>query len=117
MTARAKTPAAARTTKPPATRSAKSAGVPHPSRKKRVTLVAPITGASEVIATGDFSGWSAEGVRLKRRRDGRWSATLQLSPGSYEYRLLVDGHWWNNPACEHRSGNPYGSENDLLIVT
>jgi hypothetical protein len=117
MTARAKQPATARTTKPTAARSAKPTGVPRPPRKKRVTLVAPITHAAEVIATGDFSGWSAEGVRLKRRRDGSWSATLQLSPGSYEYRLLVDGQWWNNPACEHRSGNPYGSENDLLIVT
>jgi len=83
--------------------------------KTRVTLVAPIEEARDVAATGDFTGWSTEGVALKRRRDGAWSRTLFLNPGRYEYRLLVDGHWGNNPAAEH-SGNPFGSENDVLIV-
>ena len=117
MAGRAKKSTAARTKKPTAARPRKPPAVSRPAGKKRVTLVAPIAGAQEVLATGDFTGWSAEGVRLKRRRDGQWSATVQLSPGSYEYRLLVDGQWWNNPACEHRSGNPYGSQNDVLIVT
>ena len=85
------------------------------AKKARVTLVAPVE-AAEVVATGDFTGWSAEGVALKRRRDGAWSRTLYLNPGRYEYRLLVDGHWGNNPAAEH-AGNPFGSENDVLIVS
>jgi hypothetical protein len=80
-----------------------------------VTLVAPIEQAGEVVATGDFTGWSYEGVALKRRKDGAWSKTLYLAPGRYEYRLLVDGRWSNNPAAEH-SGNAYGSENDTLVV-
>ena len=86
-----------------------------PVRKSRVTLIAPIAEATEVVATGDFTGWSLEGVPLKRRRDGAWFKTLYLTPGRYEYRLLVDGHWGNNPAAEH-SGNPYGSDNDVLTV-
>jgi hypothetical protein len=85
-------------------------------RKSRVTLVVPIGQADEVVATGDFTDRSPEGVPLKRRRDGAWSRTLYLQPGRYEYRLLVDGHWGNNPAAEH-SGNPYGSANDVLIVS
>ena len=117
MTGRAKTSTTPPTGKPTAARRRTSSVVPRPAARKRVTLVAPIADAKEVLATGDFTGWSAEGVRLKRRRDGKWSATVQLSPGTYEYRLLVDGQWWNNPACEQRSGNPYGSQNDLLIVT
>jgi hypothetical protein len=86
-----------------------------PARRSRVTLVASIEDASEVIATGDFTGWSYEGIALKRRKDGAWSRTLYLAPGRYEYRLLVDGRWSNNPAAEH-SGNAYGSENDILVV-
>ena len=85
------------------------------ARKSRVTLVVPIDQAKVVVATGDFTDWSLEGVPLKRRRDGAWAKTLYLAPGRYEYRLLVDGHWGNNPAAEH-SGNPYGSENDVLTV-
>ncbi len=82
----------------------------------RVTLVAPIARAERVVATGDFTGWSAEGVRLTRRRDGAWSATLQLEPGEYEYRLIVDGQWRNNPGAERHARNPFGSENDVLVV-
>jgi hypothetical protein len=89
---------------------------PRAEGKSRVTLVVPIDEAGEVVATGDFTDWSPEGVPLKRRRDGAWSRTLYLLPGRYEYRLLVDGHWGNNPAAEH-SDNPYGSAKDILIVT
>lgn len=97
--------------------SKKPSPSPRPVGKKRVTLVAPIADANEVRATGDFTGWSQEGLRLKRRKDGAWSTTLQLTPGSYEYRLVVDGEWGNNPGAAHRSGNPFGSENDVLVVT
>ena len=115
MVARSKSSSAGRSKSPSAPRP-RSSSAPRRTRKKRVTLVAPISEATEVLATGDFTGWSTSGIRLKRRRDGAWSATLQLNPGSYEYRLVVDGHWGNNPAAERRSGNPFGSENDVLVV-
>ncbi len=71
-----------------------------------------------VIATGDFSGnaRSTEGVVLKREKGGAWSASILLAPGEYQYRLLVDGRWANNPAAERRIANEFGSENDVLVV-
>ena len=88
-----------------------------PSAARRVTLNAPIAGPVEVVvATGDFSNWSPEGIRLERGPDGTWSTTLQLKPGEYQYRLIVDGEWWNNPGAERRVGNAFGSENDVLVV-
>lgn len=95
----------------------KRASAGSPSGVRRVTLIAPISGPAEVvIATGDFSGWSPEGVRLERGPDGSWSTTLQLKPGEYQYRLVVDGQWTNNPSAERRVGNGFGSENDVLVV-
>jgi hypothetical protein len=84
--------------------------------RKRVTLVATVGSAQEVVATGDFTSWSAEGIPLKSRADGSWAASLQLSPGEYQYRLRVDGRWENNPAAERRAANAFGSENDILTV-
>ncbi len=84
--------------------------------RKRVTLVATVGGAQEVVATGDFTSWSNEGIPLKSRADGTWAASLQLSPGEYQYRLRVDGRWENNPAAERRAANAFGSENDILTV-
>ncbi len=84
--------------------------------KRRVTLVVPGLEASDVVATGDFTEWSVEGVRLKRRSDGCWTAALSVTPGEHQYRLLVDGQWRNNPAAERRVANGYGSENDVIVV-
>jgi hypothetical protein len=84
--------------------------------RKRVTLVATVGSAQEVVATGDFTSWSAEGIPLKSRADGTWAASLQLWPGEYQYRLRVDGRWENNPAAERRAANAFGSENDILTV-
>jgi len=88
-----------------------------PAATRRVTLIAPLAGPAEVvIVTGDFSHWSREGIRLERGPDGKWSTTLQLRPGEYQYRLIVDGQWWNNPGAERRVANAFGSENDVLVV-
>jgi hypothetical protein len=67
--------------------------------RKRVTLVATVGKAKEVVATGDFTSWSVEGVRLKNRPDGTWAASC-----SFAWRepvsSAVDGRWENNPAAE-----------------
>lgn len=93
-----------------------TAGPGRTTAPKRVTLVATVAGAGEVVATGDFNGWSVKGLRLKRRKDGAWSTTLELAPGEYQYRLLVDGRWENNPGAPRRASNAFGSENDVLVV-
>jgi 1,4-alpha-glucan branching enzyme len=88
-----------------------------PAEKRRVTLVVPRLEASDVVATGDFSHWSpVDGVRLKKRRDGCWTAALSVTPGEHQYRLLVDGQWRNNPGAERRVANGFGSENDVIVV-
>jgi hypothetical protein len=84
--------------------------------KRRVTLVVPRLDAAAVVATGDFTGWSGKGVRLRRRHDGTWSATVTLDPGEHQYRLIVDGEWTNNPGAERRVPNGLGSENDVVVV-
>jgi hypothetical protein len=94
-----------------------STGAARTPARKRVTLVATVREAKEVVATGDFTSWSLEGIQLKRRPDGAWAAALQLAPGEYQYRLRVDGRWENNPAAERRAANAFGSENDVLVVS
>jgi hypothetical protein len=83
---------------------------------RRVTLVVPRLEAGHVVATGDFTSWSREGVSLKRRSDGGWSAAVTVAPGEHQYRLLVDGEWRNNPAAQRRVPNGFGSENDVFEV-
>ncbi|HSQ58225.1 MAG TPA: hypothetical protein VLM40_21045 [Gemmata sp.] len=93
------------------------AGVATPPRVKGHSIIVPIPGAHSVIVTGSFCGWSREGRSLSYDRNGEvWGGVLTLPPGRYEYRLLVDGEWHDDPTCDNRVPNPFGSENCVFEV-
>lgn len=84
--------------------------------RKKVSISLRAPEAREVLITGDFTGWDKEGIRLAKRPTGEWAATMELAPGEYQYRLLVDGEWRDHPESEKRVPNPYGGTNCVLIV-
>lgn len=86
-------------------------------KTRRVTLVAHIDGAKEVVLTGDFTDWSKDRVKMAEAAEGEWRATLALSPGKYEYRLLADGEWRDHLEAAKRVANAFGSENCVLVVS
>ncbi len=94
---------------PPVRRSRK----PSP---RDVAFAVRLDGARDVVVTGDFSSWSREGFRLLPAGDGTWGTTLRLPPGEYQYRLIVDGQWRDDPRAPKRVPNPFGSENGVLHV-
>jgi hypothetical protein len=47
---------------------------------------------------------------------GLWAKDLKLSPGTYEYCLIVDGHWRHDPRCPDSVENPFGGLNSVLNV-
>jgi 1,4-alpha-glucan branching enzyme len=88
---------------------------PPRARQHTITLEAP--GAKAVIVTGSFCDWNLKGQPLRYDRNGGvWTTTLTLPPGQYEYRFLVDGEWQDDPACEERVPNPFGSQNCVFRV-
>lgn len=87
------------------------------SAKRRVPLVVQGIEGKEVAVTGDFTGWSEDGIRLTRDPNGEWRTTLELESGEYQYRLRVDGEWRGVPQAERCVPNPYGSDNALLTVS
>jgi 1,4-alpha-glucan branching enzyme len=72
--------------------------------------------ASSVQLLGDFTNWEEEPIPLQKEGEGVWRAILQLKPGIYHYRFLVDGQWQNDPTCPLRMENPFGSENMIREV-
>lgn len=75
-----------------------------------------LSGAKDVIITGDFVRWAPQGVPLSYDGGETWRTALDLAPGEYQYRLIVDGQWVDDPKAAKRVPNPYGTENCLLIV-
>ena len=88
-------------------------------RSCRVTFGLRPEGNTETASLcGDFTEWEKEAHPLKRRKDGRFSATISLKPNaSYRYRYLLDGERWENDgAVDDLVDNPYGSQDSVVEV-
>lgn len=83
-------------------------------KKVSFTLLAP--GAQHVSLAGEFNGWDNHSHLLKKDSNGKWEVHLDLTPGRYEYRFLVDRQWQNDPNCISFVPNHFGSENCVLIL-
>jgi chromosome partitioning protein len=75
------------------------------------------TSAQKVQIAGDFNGWKPEqGTFNEREIDGMWFKALKLDPGAYQYRLVIDGKWQNDPNNPKYVINEYGEKNSILTV-
>ena len=82
----------------------------------RQTFTFRAPGALSVMLAGDFTRWQEGAIQMKQQAGGLWKATVDLSPGNYHYRFLVDGQWRDDPECTLRVPNPYGGENSVREV-
>ena len=89
---------------------------PAPSPVKKVPLRVKAVGAKEVVLTGDFTQWAKDKIRLTPATGGEWITVLELAPGEYQYRLIVDGEWRDHSEATRKIGNPFGTQNAVLIV-
>ena len=84
--------------------------------KQKVSFSFHAPSAQTVLLAGDFTGWDQAPVALKKDKTGIWKKTISLPPGRYEYRLLVDGQWQDDPQCSLRQPNQFGGENCVCEV-
>jgi chromosome partitioning protein len=79
-----------------------------------VVFTVEALGAQRVQLVGDFNGWSVEGSDMEN--DGRfWRKVLNLPPGRYLYRFVVDGNWQRDPLNASVEACP-GGYNSVLIL-
>ena len=83
-------------------------------KKVRFTLEAP--GAQQAYLAGDFTDWERN-ARLMRRgtSDNMFVATVELPEGTHEYKYIVDGDWFEDPASESVP-NRFGTRNSVVTV-
>jgi len=84
--------------------------------KKSITFKFYSPEAQSVFIAGCFNDWNPSANPLKKNKDGNWSTVIKLTPGNYEYRFIADGRWRDDPTCESRCINQYGSYNCVLNV-
>jgi len=84
------------------------------SQAIRIEFTDPV--AVTVAVAGSFNNWRPEATPMVRVEQGRWVKDLALSPGAYEYRLVVDGVWIPDPKVAETVPNPFGELNSVLKV-
>lgn len=79
--------------------------------------------AKSAVLAGSFNDWSADKLPMQKDATGTWSASVELRPGRYEYKFVVDGEWCAKAAgaSESESGdcvpNAFGTENRVVEVS
>ena len=69
-------------------------------------------GAERVQLVGDFNEWGTEDSEMERV--GRvWRKVVNLHPGRYQYRFVVDGQWLSDPSNSAQEPCP-GGYNSVL---
>jgi 1,4-alpha-glucan branching enzyme len=86
------------------------------TREDLIELKLTAPNARSVSVAGTFNNWDAKSNPLSKASGGSWYTSLQLSPGRYEYRFVVDGQWQEDPGAKESAFNPYGGRNSVLVV-
>jgi len=81
----------------------------------QVTFVHQAPGAGQVNLAGEFNNWS-DSANPMQQADGVWSLTLELAPGDYQYKYVVDGSWREDPGNPRVVAGPVGGKNSVLVV-
>ena len=84
---------------------------------RRVAVSLDHPSAREIYIAGDFNDWkTTPQSALTKMPDGQWVTELDLPPGRYRYKFIVDGQWIEDPNNPHRAANAFGTTDSLLIV-
>ncbi len=97
----------------PASAIAAVENTPH-TRVVRLDYVNPY--AKSVCVAGSFNDWHPAVTEMINLGDGRWAKELTLDPGTYTYRLVVDGEWLPDPESAELVPNPFGGYDSVLNV-
>jgi hypothetical protein len=74
--------------------------------------------AGSVCLAGDFNEWNPQATSFVKHQSGMWRAEIApLPPGSYEYKLIVDGQWFDDPSNGLKVADNHGGFNSVLNVT
>jgi 1,4-alpha-glucan branching enzyme len=81
-----------------------------------VMFVAFYPQANTVQVAGDFNNWQPGKNPMQNIGDGNWQVRIPLARGTYRYRLVVDGHWQQDPHNPMTELNPYNELNSVVKV-
>ena len=76
--------------------------------------IKPARPAKKVLLAGSFNAWKP--VACRRQKDGAYSLSVDLRPGTYEYKFIVDEEWVIDPENPTWAMNVFGTFNSVANV-
>jgi 1,4-alpha-glucan branching enzyme len=73
--------------------------------------------ARSVSAAGSFNSWKGDANPMVKDDSGVWSVQIDLKPGTYQYKYVVDGKdWVVDPSNKDAADDGYGGSNSVVKV-
>lgn len=72
--------------------------------------------AKEVILTGSFNNWNNHALPMNKTNTG-WTLALDLEPGQYQYKFIVDGEYVEDPLNELKATHNQLGDVSVIGVT
>jgi len=85
--------------------------------ERRVVLSYHHFMGQELQIAGDFNDWIPDHRVETRTFNGTVQKVLKIPPGAYQYRVIIDGEWQEDPVNPIRVPNDMGGTNSVLRVT
>jgi hypothetical protein len=90
--------------------------LPSPSLTGTTVFHIPGSAGAKIVAiAGSFNGWN-QSQFLFARIDGEWVCRINLPPGRYLYKCIIDGNWIVDPANDVTERDDRGNVNSVLTV-
>ncbi len=72
--------------------------------------------AQVVHLAGEMTRWDQGKIPMRRGADGKWRASVDLAPGQWVYKFVVDGRWIADPANADRAADGQGGQHSFVFV-
>ena len=96
--------------------TARRVELPAPSLKGNTTFRLKGHGEASVVAlAGSFNNWNQSQLLFGREGD-EWVCRLDLDPGVYQYKFIVDGDWLLDPSNPETAEDEAGNVNNVVEV-
>lgn len=82
-----------------------------------VLFVQPGDSTQSIHIAGEFNHWSPTADRLRYNPEaGVYQTMIELPPGRFQYRLIIDGQWQRDPYNPSQELNAFGVANSVIVV-
>ena len=87
-----------------------------PAHAEMHTFVLDEPAAHEVFLAGEMTQWERLKIPMRRGGDGKWRASVDLAPGQWLYKFIVDGRWIADPAHHDNDADGQGGRHSFVFI-